>query len=413
MRTLRSIVLLLAMVLTGVSATAQPLGTFRWNVAPYCSVLTLNVTQQGAVYTLDGFEEQCGGNARLPAVGIAIPQTNGTVLIGFTTVTEDGGPLHTRASISPATISGSWEDDAGNSGTFVFNPGTTTGGPRPGPAPASIPTAFTLNADGGFDIDGGFATGTIPSTEPGARLMWYSRKAAFRAGANQANSWSDANTGNFSVGLGFGTRASGDRSMALGSETIASGFASLATGAATVASGNFTTAMGFNASTNGLDGAFVYGDNTASGLLTASAANQFNVRASGGTRIFSNSTLTAGVTLAAGGGSWGSVSDANMKEHFRDLDGDELLAKIARMSIREWNYKTQVPEIRHVGPTAQDFHAAFGLGEDPLRIGTIDADGIALRAIQALEARMRALADENAALKARLDQLEQQRHEQR
>jgi hypothetical protein len=75
--------------------------------------------------------------------------------------------------------------------------------------------------------------------------------------------------------------------------------------------------------------------------------------------------------------------------HFRDVDGDEVLAKIARMPIREWNYKAQDAAIRHMGPTAQDFHAAFRLGEDPLAISTIDADGVALSAIQALEVRTR------------------------
>ena len=104
------------------------------------------------------------------------------------------------------------------------------------------------------------------------------------------------------------------------------------------------------------------------------------------------------------GGAWSALSDAHSKEHFRDLAGDDVLAKIARMPIREWNYKAQDAGIRHVGPTAQDFHAAFGLGEDPLRISTIDADGIALRAIQALEARTRAdrdaLARENAELRS-------------
>jgi len=73
----------------------------------------------------------------------------------------------------------------------------------------------------------------------------------------------------------------------------------------------------------------------------------------------------------------------------RDVDGDEVLAKIARMPIREWSYKAQDAAIRHLGPTAQDFRAAFRLGEDPLKISTIDADGVALRAIQALEARTR------------------------
>ena len=88
----------------------------------------------------------------------------------------------------------------------------------------------------------------------------------------------------------------------------------------------------------------------------------------------------------------------NMKENFRDLDGDGVLAKISAMPIREWNYKSQDAAIRHVGPTAQDFHAAFGLGEDPLRISTIDADGIALAAVKAL-------ALENQELRARIDAL--------
>jgi hypothetical protein len=124
------------------------------------------------------------------------------------------------------------------------------------------------------------------------------------------------------------------------------------------------------------------------------------------------SMLTVGVLICAPpprAGAWSSVSDVNLKENFRELDGGDVLLKIARMPIREWNYKAQDPAVRHVGPTAQDFHAAFGLGEDPLKISSIDADGVALRAIQALEARTRtqhanmlldtqALADENASL---------------
>jgi len=89
------------------------------------------------------------------------------------------------------------------------------------------------------------------------------------------------------------------------------------------------------------------------------------------------------------------------------------LARIAAMPVRERNYKSQPAAIRHVGPTAQDFHAAFGLGEDARRINSIDADGIALAAARALEARTReldarhqALANENEALRARLDRLE-------
>jgi hypothetical protein len=105
----------------------------------------------------------------------------------------------------------------------------------------------------------------------------------------------------------------------------------------------------------------------------------------------------------------GVVSDAESKEDLRDLDGDEVLAKIARMPIRQWNYTADDPAIRHLGPTPRDFHAAFGLGADALAIDALDAAGVALRAIQALEARSRtqhenlledtqALADQSASL---------------
>lgn len=80
------------------------------------------------------------------------------------------------------------------------------------------------------------------------------------------------------------------------------------------------------------------------------------------------------------------------------------------MPVPEWSYNAQDAAIRHMGPTAQDFHTAFGLGEDPLRIGTMDADGVALAGVRALEARTREtnerLTRENDELRARLARLE-------
>jgi len=37
---------------------------------------------------------------------------------------------------------------------------------------------------------------------------------------------------------------------------------------------------------------------------------------------------------------------------------------------------------------ARDFHAAFGLGESEKRINTVDADGVALAAIQGLNQKL-------------------------
>jgi hypothetical protein len=146
----------LASACSAANLLAQPLGTFRWQLEPFGSVLNLNVTQEGAIYLLNGFEAQCS-NPSLPVWGVAVPQSNGTVLIGLTTITSNGNGLHTRASIAMSTFGGSWVDNANNSGTFLFNPGTTCpGGPRTGPvepdpraamsSPDAGATAATLDA---------------------------------------------------------------------------------------------------------------------------------------------------------------------------------------------------------------------------------------------------------------------------
>ena len=151
-------------------------------------------------------------------------------------------------------------------------------------------------------------------------------------------------------------------------------------------------------------GTFLFADRSQGTVpYVATAANEFGVRASGGVYLYTNPNLTSGVTLAPNGSSWASLSDANAKENFSDVDGEDLLGKLAAMPVREWNYKAQDAAIRHMGPTAQDFRAAFGLGDFPLRINTIDSDGVTLAGVKALEARTRALADENAALRAALE----------
>ncbi len=88
--------------------------------------------------------------------------------------------------------------------------------------------------------------------------------------------------------------------------------------------------------------------------------------------------------VSAGGGSWSSISDRNAKANFAAIDPRAVLAKVAVMPINTWNYKTQDANIRHIGPVAQDFYAAFGVGEDDKHITTIDADGVSLAAIQGL-----------------------------
>jgi len=93
---------------------------------------------------------------------------------------------------------------------------------------------------------------------------------------------------------------------------------------------------------------------------------------------------TAGVQLLAGGNAWGALSDRDSKANFASVDARLVMEKLARIPISTWNYKTQDAAIRHMGPMAQDFAAAFNVGEDDKHITTIDADGVSLAAIQGL-----------------------------
>ncbi len=120
-------------------AMAQPLGTFRWQLLPYCNVVTLNVAQQGALYTLDGTDDRCAAAQAASARGIAFLNPNGTVGFGVTMVQPGGVPVHLEATISMASLGGSWRDSSGASGNFVFLPGAGLGGPPRQVPPGGLP----------------------------------------------------------------------------------------------------------------------------------------------------------------------------------------------------------------------------------------------------------------------------------
>ncbi len=103
------------------------------------------------------------------------------------------------------------------------------------------------------------------------------------------------------------------------------------------------------------------------------------------------------------------TSDRNAKENFRSVSSREVLDKVAAMPISQWNFKS-APGEEHIGPMAQDFHAAFGTGSDDKHIATVDADGVALAAIQGLNQKLDETRAENADLKRRLENLEKLIH---
>lgn len=123
------------LTLSPVAALAQTLGTFSWQLLPYCNVITLQVVQQGPVFGLIGFDDQCGADQRASVVGTAFPNPDGTIGIGLSTVVAaGGGGIYTDTRINLATLGGPWRDGVGNSGILAFTPGAGRGGsPRPMP----------------------------------------------------------------------------------------------------------------------------------------------------------------------------------------------------------------------------------------------------------------------------------------
>ena len=81
-------------------------------------------------------------------------------------------------------------------------------------------------------------------------------------------------------------------------------------------------------------------------------------------------------------------SDRSLKEGFASVDPGAVLAAVATLPIERWSYKGET--IRHLGPMAQDFAAAFGLGADDRHIFPLDAAGVALAAIQGLHGLVQA-----------------------
>jgi hypothetical protein len=134
-------------------------------------------------------------------------------------------------------------------------------------------------------------------------------------------------------------------------------------------------------------GDFVWADSSDFDFAS-SATNQFAVRCTGGAALVSaidgSGNAASGVMLPAGSGSWSSLSDRSAKANFQNIDPQSVLARVAELPIGSWNYRAQDKSVRHIGPIAQDFYRAFQLGEDDKHISTVDADGVALASIQAL-----------------------------
>ena len=209
--------------------------------------------------------------------------------------------------------------------------------------------------------------------------------------------------------------ASGDHSAIAGGDmnTASGKYSSVPGGHLNTASGDYSFAAGGGARAT-QDGSFVW-DDSSGFYVDSPAANTFTVQAAGGIWLGANSSPSIGagrfIDTSTGGylstsGNWVSTSDRAKKHDVRPLDKRSVLEKVARMPITSWSYRAEKRSVRHIGPMAQDFYKAFGLGLDNKHIGTIDEGGVALAAIQGLYRENQVLKRKNAALSVRLTRLE-------
>lgn len=120
--------------------------------------------------------------------------------------------------------------------------------------------------------------------------------------------------------------------------------------------------------------------------------------------VFMKGSVIVGTTLV-------HSSDRNKKEKIRRIDPQITLHQLDKMPIYQWQYKGT--DRSHIGPMAQDFHEAFGLGDDNTTIAAIDADGVALAAIkgqqQIIKEQHKRIVEQDAEindLQVRLERLE-------
>lgn len=216
-----------------------------------------------------------------------------------------------------------------------------------------------------------------------------------------------ANGVHTTIGGGYHHTASGDSATIGGgfSNTASGSYATVPGGQFNMAAANYTFASGRRAKAT-ITGAFVWAD-AMNMDFTSGAANQFSIRATGGVRLVTGITAEGndltGCTLPSGSGAWSCTSDRNAKVNIKAVDSHDILERLATVPVQTWSYKTQDVTIRHIGPTAQDFTRAFDVGEDNKHISTVDADGVALVAIQGLYQENEQLKRDVAALTAQVE----------
>jgi hypothetical protein len=329
----------------------------------------------------------------------------------YTTI-AGGGLNEIQTNAFEATIGGGFQN------TIQINSQRATiGGGYQNTIQANAPSATiggggtnTIQADGQYATIGGGAQNTIQghanyATIPGGYLnsaASYAFAAGYRAKANHTGAfvWADSQDADFASTANnqFNIRAAGGVQLSTGTSLS---FGSSLSPKINLYGTNFV--LGIQSSVQysrvGVGSGFAW--------YAGGAHNDNTFNSGGGTTLM---TLTGSGLIV--NGILASSSDRNMKENFASVRPREMLEKVVALPLSSWNYKADTAT-RHVGPMAQDFYAAFNVGPDDKHIATVDADGVALAAIQGLNQKvedqgleLKHKRTEITELKARLEKLE-------
>jgi hypothetical protein len=260
------------------------------------------------------------------------------------------------------------------------------------------------------------------------------------AGGNQvvasgygAFAYGDQVTVSSTVGVGFGSgvTVSGTAGFSAGASNVCSGFActaigytvraggqgSVALGYRVTANDDYSVSIGYRGSNNGHTGTIVLSaeDGTSTDSVRAQADREFRVRAAGGIRL-RVSAAANGNTPGAGGNvgcditaavpSWTCASSRTLKENYLAVDGEYVLSRVRMTPVTTWSMIGADRQVRHLGPVAEDFYRAFGLGLGETTLGLGDIDGVNFAAVKALEVRTAELRRGEARLAADRSALE-------
>jgi len=321
-----------------------------------------------------------GGNTANGAYcTIAGGRTNGTEG-NYSTV---GGGWDNHAAADYATIAGGGRSDPGDfaTGNRVTDKYGTIGGGgnnQAGDADADPEDAIYATVGGGRNNIASFREATVGGGRDNTAGKYYATVAG--GGFNVATGWYSAVPG------GYANEANGWCSFAAGMRAKADN------------TGTFVWADAPDIS-EGID-------------FYSTTNNEFAVRCTGGarfvTQIDGSGNPTKWAYLDPASATWSSLSssDRDAKTNITPVDKCDILERLASISVRSWNYRDQ-DFIRHIGPMAQDFYAAFSLGASEKYIDSVDADGVALAAIQGLYDMLKEKEEQISDQKRQIEDLEE------